>query len=143
MNISHPKHDCTEELHSANLRATPARLTVLDIFEHAQAPIDVSTVVRALEDRQEHVDEVTVFRIINTFCEKGIVKPIHLNENKLRYEYADKPKHHHFICEKCGDITDVEGCMISKAQKQIEQAIGGKVFRHSLEFFGLCKRCVI
>lgn len=143
MDISHPKHDCKDELRKANLRVTPARLGVLDILEHAKAPIDVSTLVQALKVRQMNVDEVTVFRIINTFCEKGIVKPIHLNESKLRYEYADKPKHHHFICEKCGDILDVEGCVIGDSQKQIEQIIGGKIFRHSLEFFGLCRRCYV
>lgn len=143
MNLRLPHHDCKEELRSAQLRVTPARLGVLSILEHSETPIDVSTLISGLKSKQIKADEVTVFRIINTFCEKGIVKPIQLNENKLRYEYADKPKHHHFMCEKCGDITDVDGCVVGELEAQIEKVTGGKVTRHTLEFFGVCRRCVV
>lgn len=143
MNVQHPDHDCTEELRRIRLRVTPARLGVLDILEHAAMPIDVSTVIHGLRTKRIKADEVTVFRIINTFCEKGIIKPIQLNENKFRYEYADKPKHHHFICEQCGDISDVQGCAMGKFEAAIEKMTGGKVTRHSLEFFGTCRRCSV
>ena len=36
-----PKHDCTIELHQADLRATPARLAVMKLLENSDAPIDV------------------------------------------------------------------------------------------------------
>lgn len=143
MNLRSPNHDCNEELHNLQLRVTPARLGVLDILEHAETPIDVSTVIDGLKTKHIKADEVTVFRIINTFCDKGIIKPIQLNENKLRYEYADKPKHHHFICEQCGDISDVDGCVVGQLETQIEKMTGGKVTRHSLEFFGTCRRCTV
>ncbi len=143
MDLRSPNHDCKAELRNTQLRVTPARLGVLDILEHAQTPIDVSTLIQGLQMRHIKADEVTVFRIINTFCEKGLVTPIQLNENKLRYEYADKPKHHHFICEKCGDISDVTGCVVGDLEVQIEKMTGGKVKRHSLEFFGLCRRCIV
>ncbi len=143
MDIRVPKHDCKEELRRIQLRVTPARLGVLDILEHAKIPIDVSTLIQGLKSLHIKADEATVFRIINTFCEKGLITPIQLNENKLRYEYADKPTHHHFMCEKCGDISDIEGCVVGELETQIEKMIGAHVSRHSLEFFGLCKRCTV
>ena len=136
------KHDCKDELHNAKLRVTPARLGVLAMLEHADIPVDVSMVTDYLKKQKIPADNVTVFRILNTFTDKGITKPIELNEGKLRYEYAAKPKHHHFICEKCKAITDVDGCTVNTLEQQIEESTGAKVTRHSLEFFGLCRRCV-
>lgn len=136
------KHDCKEELHNAKLRVTPARLGVLAMLEQTDVPVDVSMIADYLKKQKIAADEVTVFRILNTFTDKGITKPIQLNEGKLRYEYAHKAKHHHFFCEKCKTITDVEGCTVSGLERQIEETTGGKVTRHSLEFFGLCRRCI-
>lgn len=136
------KHDCKDELHNAKLRVTPARLGVLAMLEQADVPVDASMITDYLKKQKIAADEVTVFRILNTFTDKGITKPIQLNEGKLRYEYANKAAHHHFICEKCKTIADVEGCTVETLERQIEESIGGKVTRHSLEFFGLCRRCI-
>ena len=136
-------HDCKEELRNVALKVTPARLAVLDALEHADKPMDVSSVITHLKKKHVSADEVTVFRILNMFSKKGLITPVQFNEHKLRYEYADKPPHHHFICEECGEVTDVDGCMIGVIEAQIEKTLGGKVTRHSLEFFGRCRRCVV
>lgn len=136
-------HDCREELRRLELRATPARLGVLDALESAELPLDVSAVITYLEKQHIPADEVTVFRILNAFSKKGLVRPVQFNEGKLRYEYADKPPHHHFICEQCGSVSDVEGCVVGDLEKQIEKKIGARITRHSLEFFGICRRCEV
>ncbi|MBI5019201.1 transcriptional repressor [Candidatus Gottesmanbacteria bacterium] len=138
--VSNP-HDCREELRRLEMRVTPARLGVLDVLEHAEVPLDVSTVIAYLDKQQIPADEVTVFRILNAFSKKGLIRPVQFNEGKLRYEYADKPPHHHFICEQCGSVSDVEGCVVGELEKQIEKKTGARVTRHSLEFFGICRRC--
>lgn len=135
-------HDCREELHKADLRVTPARLGVLDMLEHTEKPVGVSEVIAYLKKQRIPADEVTVFRILNAFSRKGIARPVQFNENKLRYEYADKPAHHHFICEKCGFVSDVTGCAMSSLEREIERTTGGIVKRHALEFFGVCGRCI-
>lgn len=135
-------HDCKEELHNADLRVTPARLGVLEFLEHSKAPVDVSMVAAYLQKHRIPADEATVFRILHSFTQKGITKSIQFHESKLRYEYAGKPSHHHFVCEKCGTIQDVTGCTVDILEKDIERKTGATVKRHSLEFFGLCGRCV-
>jgi Fur family ferric uptake transcriptional regulator len=129
-------HDCKKELHTVALKVTPVRLKVLDVLEHADVPLDAATIKGRV-----NADKVTVFRILNSLTEKGLLKPIQFNDGKLRYEYAGKPKHHHFICENCGKIIDVEGCTIGILEKDIEKEKGVLVKRHSLEFFGLCADC--
>ena len=134
-------HDCREELRNADLKITPARLDVLHILERSDIPIDAATILSDLQKQNILIDKVTVFRILNSLTDKGILRPIQFNEGKLRYEYAAKPKHHHFICERCGKIIDIEGCVLDSLQKDIEKKKGVLVKRHSLEFFGLCADC--
>lgn len=134
-------HDCRVELHAAKLRVTPARLGVLDVLEHADRPIDVSTISTLLAKRHIEVDDVTVFRILHTFTSKGLAKVIQFNEGKFRYEYGANPEHHHFVCEKCGDIDIVEDCNVDTIVQAIEKKKGATVTRHSLEFFGICHAC--
>ncbi len=131
----------SDELRKSSLKVTPARLGVLSVLEHADTPLDVASIARSLEKSKIRADKVTVFRILNSLTGKGLLKPIQFNEGKLRYEYAGKPKHHHFICEQCGKIIDVMGCNIYLLERDIEKKKKVRVLRHSLEFFGLCANC--
>lgn len=138
MNID---HNCKEELRTADLKVTPARLGVLEALEQSDTPIDISSVIDYLEEKNIKADKVTVFRIINSLTEKGIAKPIQFNEGKLRYEHVAKSDHHHFICEKCGIIEDISDCNTDELEKNIAAKKGLLIKRHSLEFFGICKSC--
>ena len=134
-------HNCSEELRQVELKITPARLAVLDILEKTDKPIDIATIIDYLETNNIKADPATVFRIINAFTDKGITKQIQLNEGKFRYEHASKKDHHHLICEKCGDLEDVSDNFISDIEKEIQRKKKFLIKRHSLEFFGICKKC--
>ena len=134
-------HNCSEELRQVELKITPARLAVLDILEKTDKPIDIATIIDYLETNNIKADPATVFRIINSFTDKGITKQIQLNEGKFRYEHASKKDHHHLICEKCGDLEDVSDNFISDIEKEIQRKKKFLIKRHSLEFFGVCKLC--
>lgn len=134
-------HDCRAELKNASLKVTPARLGVLAALEQADMPLDVSTVKDYLIKQNIKADKVTVFRIINALTEKGLAKPIQLNEGKLRYEHTAKADHHHFICENCAAIEDISDCNTQQLEKDITQKKGLLIRYHSLEFFGLCADC--
>lgn len=135
------QHDCKEELNEVELRATPARIALMQLLEKSDKPLDVQSMIEFLEQKDIKTDPATVFRIINMFTEKGLVKPIQLNEGKFRYELTAKEDHHHLVCEKCGDIEDISDCNINALEKEIEKMQQFKVTSHSLEFFGICKSC--
>ena len=135
------RHDCKNELNEVNLRATPARLALLKLLETADKPVDVQTMISYLEKHDLDTDPATVFRIVNMFTEKGLTKPIQLQEGKFRYELMTKADHHHLVCTNCGDIQDMSDCNIDILESHIEKKKDFKVTSHSLEFFGLCRTC--
>lgn len=135
------KHNCKEELQNVDLKATPARLAVLDVLETTEMPLDVNMISAKLQKRHQYADPATVFRIINIFTQRGITKQLQLNEGKFRYELSSKIDHHHFVCQKCGRIEDISDCGVSAFEKQIEKKKGLLIKSHTLEFFGICQNC--
>src|SRR3712207_3323769 len=105
-------HDCKDELRESDLKATPARLAVLQLLEQTDTPVDVASIISYLEDHKIKTDPATVFRIMNIFTQRGIAKQIQLNEGKARYELSSDSDHHHLICEGCGNIQDISDCGI-------------------------------
>lgn len=134
-------HDCTRELHNASLRATPARIAVMKLLEETEKPVDIAIVKDYLEKEQIATDPATVFRIMNMFTEKGLVKQVSFNEGKSRYELASKPDHHHLLCTSCGRVEDLSDCAIPNLEKDIRKKKGFRVISHVLEFYGLCSIC--
>lgn len=135
------KHDCKIELREVKLKVTPARLAALYVLENADRPLDVATIKAELERQGIDANPATVFRMMNSFSDKGIVREVNFQESKLRYEHSAKKDHHHLLCEKCGAIEDISDCNIDTWKKELKNRKGFLVKHHSLEFFGLCSAC--
>lgn len=142
MNNSLQSHNCADELREQNLKATPARLAILKLFEQTDKPLDVAGIIANLKKKNIIADQATIFRVINAFTEKGLVKQLNLLEGKFRYELGSRPHHHHLVCNQCGVVEDIvinEANLIKKIQTKSKFLIE----RHHLEFFGLCHTCQI
>lgn len=133
------QHSCEDELREASFKVTPARLAAMKLFESHDQPLDVQHVIDDLAKNLD-VDRVTVYRILNAFTQKGLLRKIEFGEGKARYE-LNKGEHHHLICQSCGAIEDISDCGIEDLEKKINQKKNFLVKSHSLEFFGLCITC--
>ncbi len=128
-------------LNDSGLKKTTSRLAIIDILEKQKIPADVPTILKELRLKKILTNQVTVYRILNNFLEKGIINRIELHEGKFRFELARRKHHHHLVCQNCGKIEDVEDSLIQKLEKQITMKKKFMVKDHSLEFFGLCASC--
>lgn len=127
-------------LKDTGLKNTEARMAVLACLESELSPMDAGSLFNFLKKQGISADQATVYRILNTFYEKGIVKRIEIGEGKYRYEVT-ADDHHHLICTNCGRIEDIEDKFMDEIEKEIYKKKGFRVKSHSLEFFGLCRKC--
>ena len=134
-------NDFKAELRGVSLKATSVRVAMLRFLESTNKPIDVNSIIEYLQKNDVDADPATVFRSINLFTQRGLLKQFQFKEGKQRYELASRPDHHHLICENCGSIEDISDCNIGNLEKEIETKKGFLVKYHALEFFGLCKNC--
>jgi Fe2+ or Zn2+ uptake regulation protein len=126
-------------LKKLNLKVTQARLAILEILQH-EKPLDVTEIAYQLVKRKVATDQVTIYRILDVFCEKKVAQRIQFQEDKFRYELITND-HHHLICQKCGEVQDLSSCPVTKLEAEIYTKQKFLVREHSLEFFGLCLHC--
>ncbi len=131
-------------LTECGLKVTRPRLSVLKIFKNSTHPISVQEVAAALPATPT-INGVTLYRIVEAFKEKLLVREVNLRHGHLDYELIDHADHHHHIvCTKCGLTEDLYSCGVSGL---IKAAIKNSrnfatVNEHSVELFGLCKKCI-
>lgn len=127
-------------LQNANLKVTNARQAALVFFADRQKPVDAGELISYLKKQRIDADKATVYRMLETFYDKGIITRMEFGEGKFRYELAGSD-HHHMICEQCGAIADMSDCNIHELEKEIRKKKHFIVKRHALEFFGVCEQC--
>ncbi len=123
------------------LKNTKAREGIIELIKSSISPVDATTTMRILRTKGINADQATIYRALNLFVEKGLLKQIYFNDGIVRYELAEKPEHHHAVCIKCSKVEDITDCSVDKLEKQIEKKKGFTVLSHSLEFFGYCRNC--
>lgn len=136
--------DFANLLKSKNLKVTPTRVAILEIFNNTKTPLDAKTLwTKVKKDKSvKDTNEATVYRTISSFEEEGILKKVDLRKDSVYFELKTE-HHHHIVCTNCDTVEDFENLEVEKVLSRI--AAKSSKFKnikdHSLELFGLCKVC--
>ncbi len=122
---------------------TKLRKALLEIFAKDMKPFSVDEIQGRLKKFDTLVHKVSLYRELEVLVNAGVINPIYFHDHIQRYEFAEHKHHHHVVCIKCNAIADVDvSDDFDIVQYQIEKKSKFTILRHSLEFFGLCKKCV-
>lgn len=131
-----------EILNKVGLKKTEIRVLLLDFLSKNKKPISAAQIL--IELKKNKLDQVTIYRTLETFLEKGLIKKVETGKREAEYELIDeKNDHHHMICIKCNQIEDFIGC---DGLKIVENALKKsknfkKISHHSFDLFGICNTC--
>lgn len=126
-------------LNSRSQRITAPRLEVMSILKSNHKPLTIAEIHSRV--KKNRIDLATVYRTLNLFKDLGIVNEIDFKDEFKRYELVyDRHHHHHIVCRKCKRVENVETCVLDELEKLLNKK-GYTEISHSLEFFGLCKKC--
>ena len=130
-------------LREHGMRITRNRTRILDALLQADKPLSLDEIQSRAGLKGSVPDYATVFRVMTLLESLQIAQKVHLNRSCSYYELLDPRQHYdHIICTECGNVTVmVDSCPVEKLERQIEQQYGYSEIRHSLEFFGKCRRC--
>lgn len=122
-------------------RTTRPRKLIVEALSKFSTPITVNDIHEYLRRKNEVIDLTSIYRNLELMRKSDVVSVILFGEGKKRYELKDtNDHHHHFFCENCGDIEDIE----MKEENLLKEIKNNKRFlirKHNLEFFGLCPKC--
>ncbi len=100
--------DCPEKiLKDHDFNCTKMQIATLNVLIQTDHPVARRDILHALEDMNP--DKTTIYRILERFCEKGLVHKAYVDKRAWEYELADKCTdrqcHPHFKCTNCGKVT--------------------------------------
>lgn len=134
------KCNAGELLKANKLKRTNQRLLVLEEIMNLESNFSVNTLADRLTNR---MDLVTIYRILDAFVEKSIIRETVTVNNMKFYEMScvHNPVHAHFICTKCHKIVCIKKVEEDEIKRLEKYASEYTVENVCLTFTGLCKNC--
>lgn len=117
-------------------RAVWAALSSLNDFISAQE------LHRILVERGEKVSLATVYRVLQSHQEDGLVDVLRPDDGEAIFRLcAAEEHHHHLVCRKCGLTVEFEAPDVESWASRLAAENGFTDAHHTLEIFGWCASC--
>jgi len=121
-----------------SIKVTPQRLEILKYLDEHRIHPTADQIYTGLKEKNPSLSKTTVYNSLEILIEHSIIQSLTICSSELRYDFKHA-MHHHFLCRKCGKITDID----------IECPNLGKMLEsgHNIEevhgyFKGICKECM-
>jgi Fur family transcriptional regulator, peroxide stress response regulator len=126
-------------LKDSGLRCTPQRYAVMaflmnQISRHPTA----AEIFVAVNHAHPRCSRATTYNNLRDLVQAGLVREVAVEGRAARFD-AKGVRHHHFICDRCGNVEDVEWYDVPRPAPG---SLGKRILRqYELIFRGLCAKC--
>ena len=127
-----------QALEVTGLRCTPQRYAVMAfLMEQNQHPT-AAEIFEAVNRADPRCSRATTYNNLRDLVQAGLVREVAIEGRAARFDVKGM-QHHHFICDRCGEVEDIEWYALPKPAPR---ALGKRVLREcELILRGLCNRC--
>jgi Fur family transcriptional regulator, peroxide stress response regulator len=95
----------TGSLKKAGLKITPQRIAVFEAVIELKNHPTAEQVIDFIKANHPNIATGTVYKTLDTFVEKGMIKKVKTDRDIMRYDAMTDP-HHHLYCAKSDRIED-------------------------------------
>lgn len=123
------------------LKRTKQREAILAALSGEVLPVTALCIFEKLQQAGEPIWLSTVYRVLETFVEKGaVIKYVLTDSTMAVYELNCHLHKHYAVCVECHRMIPVDTCPI---EDSLSSLMCGKfhVSGHNLELFGYCEEC--
>ena len=125
-------------LENGGLRCTPQRYAVMAfLMEHTGHPT-AAEIFKAVNRADPRSSRATTYNNLRDLVQAGLVREVAVEGRAARFD-AKGVRHHHFICDRCGNVEDLEWYDV---RQPASASLGKRILREcELIFRGLCTKC--
>ncbi len=124
---------------TADLRATAQRYAVLEFLAKHPVHATAEEIFHAVNRNDPRASRATVYNNLRSLAKAGLVREV-MSEGKAARFDANLHPHHHFICQNCGTVEDIQWFDLPPSAGRA--ALGGRdVNNYEIVFRGACVRC--
>jgi len=125
-------------LEESGLRCTPQRYAVMAFLTDCNRHPTAAEIFDAVNRVDPRSSRATTYNNLRDLVEAGLVREVAVEGRAARFD-ARGMRHHHFICDRCGNVEDVDWFDVPRPGAAF---LGKRVVREcELIFRGLCTRC--
>jgi Fur family peroxide stress response transcriptional regulator len=127
-----------QRLEDSGLRFTAQRYSVMSfLLAHHDHPT-AAEIFEAVNRIDPRSSRATTYNNLRDLVEAGLVREVAAEGRAARYDARDD-QHHHFICDRCGKVEDIEWHPIAAPAAT---SLGKRIVREcELIIRGLCTQC--
>jgi Fe2+ or Zn2+ uptake regulation protein len=135
-------HGALQVLRNRGYRVTEPRKHVLKVLEQAQEPVSPYDIQKILEGNGEHLNHVTIYRILDLLCVLSLAHKVLLVGGFVKCHLGEKEGCHRFmVCRECGVLKEFADRALCDEEDEITQDLGFHSEQHFSEVSGVCARC--
>jgi Fur family transcriptional regulator, ferric uptake regulator len=121
-------------------RNTRQRETILETLLSAEGPLRAADILERSRDALPGLGLATVYRTVALLRDDGRINEVLLPGDEPRFEPSRSRHHHHFRCEACGRVFELDFCPVHLPSGTVLPN-GFQVRDHHLTLYGLCDAC--
>ena len=131
-------HQIRQRLEDNGLRCTPQRHSVMSfLMAHHEHPT-AAEIFEAVNRVDPRSSRATTYNNLRDLVTAGLVRQVAAEGRAARYDAKDE-QHHHFICDRCGNVEDIAWYTVPTP---LTASLGRRVVREcELIVRGLCTQC--
>ena len=125
-------------LEGSGLRCTPQRYAVMAFLMEHSRHATAAEIFEAVNRVDPRSSRATTYNNLRDLVQAGLVREVAVEGRAARFDATGTP-HHHFICDRCGNVEDIEWYDVPQPRSR---SIGKRIVREcELIFRGLCAKC--
>ena len=125
-------------LEGSGLRCTPQRHAVMAFLMEQTSHPTAAEIFEAVNHADPRCSRATTYNNLRDLVRAGLVREVAAEGRAARFD-AKGVRHHHFICDRCGDVEDLKWYEVPKPKPG---SLGKRILRQSEVIFrGLCAKC--
>jgi Fur family peroxide stress response transcriptional regulator len=120
------------------LRCTAQRFAVMACLMHHKGHPTAAEIFEAVNRLDPRSSRATTYNNLRDLVKAGLVREVAVEGRSGRFD-LEGMRHHHFICDRCGNVDDVDWYDVPRPASR---SLGKRVVREcQLIFRGLCAKC--
>lgn len=125
-------------LDGSGLRCTAQRYAVLAFLMECTGHPTASEIFEGVNRLDPRSSRATTYNNLRDLVQTGLVREVAVEGRAARFDAKDM-RHHHFICDRCGNVEDIDWYNVPKPSSR---SLGKRILReYELIFRGLCAKC--
>lgn len=125
-----------QSLENSGLRCTPQRYAVMAFLLESHRHPTAAEIFAAVNRLDPRCSRATTYNNLRDLVKSGLVREVAVEGRAARFDAKDT-RHHHFICDRCGAVEDLEWFDVPQPR-----ALGKRKLREcEVIVRGLCAPC--